>query len=158
MRRTVIGIGLLALLTAGCGAQAPSPEATAPVGKAPAPVVSTTAVPPTSPGTSTSAPRTGPAVPPNQIDYSQVPETYPRSVWTTDNGRTVVVMGEEGGCAKLSGKVLAQNAEEVRVELLTTTETHRMCPLYVRNVPVSVTLDAPLGARKLVLTAKNGPY
>ncbi|GAA3432008.1 hypothetical protein [Kutzneria kofuensis] len=165
LRTAVIGAGLFAL--AACGSPAamnaaqtgtttasPTTTATSP------PTTSITLVPPPSSGPPpTSAPpakATGPTVPPNQVDYAGAAESVPQTVWEQDGGKTLVVMAEEGGCVKVEAQVVKQTADEVDVALVSIAQTHRVCPLYVRNVPVAVHLDAPLGNRKVVLTTQIG--
>ena len=164
------GLGLVAL--AACGSPAAqNTAATAPVPSSSAAPTTTTSVPPTStsaavapPGTNAPAPpaasppvqATGATVPPSQVDYSGAAENVPQTVWQQDDGKTLVVMAEEGGCMKVDAQVTKQTADEVDITLLSTVQTHRVCPLYVRNIPIAAHLDAPLGARKVVLTSQTG--
>jgi hypothetical protein len=99
---------------------------------------------------------TGTPVPPNQVDYSAAPENVPQTVWQQDNGKTLVVMAEEGGCVSVNAQVTKQTSSEVDITLLSVAQTHRVCPLYVRNIPVAAHLDAPLGGRKVVLSSQTG--
>ena len=167
------GVGLAAL--AACGSATPSnTAATASAGGSSSSAAPTTTSPTTTsdtapwPGqnlptpppptsTDTATPKaTGPTVPPSQIDYSAAPENVPQTVWQQDGGKTLVVMAEEGGCVKVDAQVTKQTSTEVDVTLLSTAQTHRICPLYVRNIPVAAHLDAPLGSRKVVLTTQTG--
>src|SRR5438067_658121 len=76
MRRAAIGIGMLALLATACGANTQVANA----GNTASPTTSvsttTTTPPPSAPTTTTTPPKvsTGPAVPPSQVDYSQLPD------------------------------------------------------------------------------------
>jgi hypothetical protein len=164
LRAAAIGAGLLAL--AACGKPAASNTAasgattstssSAPVtGSSP----SSTVVPPTSstPSPPDGAPpkASGPTVPPNQVTYV-APEAVPDTVWQQDDGKTLVVMAEEGGCSKVEAQVTRQSADEVDITLLTVAQTQKICPQYIRNVPVAAHLDAPLGTRKVVLAMKTG--
>ncbi|MFC0431497.1 hypothetical protein [Kutzneria buriramensis] len=99
---------------------------------------------------------TGQPVPPDQVNYAAASENTPQTVWEQNGGRTLVLMAEEGGCVKVDAQVPKQTADEVDVVLLSVAETHRVCPLYVRNVPVAAYLDAPLGNRKLVVSTQTG--
>jgi hypothetical protein len=94
-------------------------------------------------------------VPPNQVTYV-APEAVPDTVWQQDDGKTLVVMAEEGGCSKVEAQVTRQSADEVDITLLTVAQTQKICPQYIRNVPVAAHLDAPLGTRKVVLAMKTG--
>jgi len=73
-----------------------------------------------------------------------------------DDGKTLVMMAEEGGCSKVDAQVTKQTADEVDITLLTVATTQKICPQYIRNVPVAAHLDAPLGTRKVVLAMKTG--
>lgn len=165
----VAGLGLVAL--AACGTPAASnTAATAPASSSTTAATTTTSPTPTSglpapgqslptppPTTDTPPPKaTGPTVPPSQVDYAAAPENVPRTVWEQDGGETLVVMAEEGGCTKVDAQVTKQTADEVDITLLTIAQTHRVCPLYVRDIPVAAHLDAPLGGRRVVLTTQTG--
>jgi hypothetical protein len=155
---------------AACGSVATTnTAASAPAGSSsPAATTSPTSSPPPWPGQNlptpppttdtSSAPvlATGPTVPPSQVNYSAAPENVPQTVWQQDGGKTLVVMAEEGGCVKVDAQVTKQTADEVDITVLSVAETHRVCPLYVRNIPVAAHLDAPLGSRKVVLTTQTG--
>jgi hypothetical protein len=169
LRAAALAAGALAL--AACGTTTPtnaaqtgaSTPSSSPVTTTPstsAPVTSTVVQPPASnpPPTSSAPPvqATGQPVPPNQVNYAAASENTPQTVWEQDGGRTLVLMAEEGGCVKVDAQVPKQTADEVDVVLLSVAETHRVCPLYVRNIPVAAHLDAPLGARKLVVSTQTG--
>jgi hypothetical protein len=121
--------------------------------------VSTTPI--TSPGQSSSptptAPvmATGETVPPSQVDYSGAGDNISQTVWQQDGGKTLVVMAEVGGCVKVDAQVAEQSATEVKIVVVTVVQTHRACPLYVRDIPVAAHLDAPLGSRKVVLSTRT---
>ncbi len=162
------GAGLVAF--AACGSVATTnTAASAPAGSSsPTATTTTTSSTPPGPGqnlptppstTDPSAPpvkATGATVPPSQVNYSAAPENVPQTVWQQDGGKTLVVMAEEGGCVKVNAQVTKQTADEVDITVLSVAEMHRVCPLYVRNIPVAAHLDAPLGARKVVLTTQTG--
>ncbi|WP_157495009.1 hypothetical protein [Kutzneria sp. 744] len=166
LRTVALGAGLFAL--AACGsptatnAAQTGPDQTSTV--SPAPTTSTSVPGPTTSGAPAPPPATsetpqpkatGPTVPPNQVSYTP-PDGVPQTVWQQDGGKTLVVMVEEGGCVKIEAQVAKQTADEVDITVLTIAQTHRICPLYVRDVPIAAHLDAPLGSRKLVLTAQTG--
>ncbi|MFI9381578.1 hypothetical protein [Kutzneria sp. NPDC052558] len=159
------GAGLVAFAACGSGA-ATNTAASAPAGSS-SPTATTSATPtsgivppPLSPPPTTtdesSVKATGPTVPPNQVNYSAAPENVPQTVWQQDGGKTLVVMAEEGGCMKVDAQVTKQTADEVDITVLSVAQMHRVCPLYVRNIPVAAHLDAPLGSRKVVLTTETG--
>jgi hypothetical protein len=162
LRAAAIGVGLLALAACGKSAALDSAQSgtttssSAPVtGSSP----SSTVVPPTSsapsPPEGATPKASGPTVPPNQVTYV-APEAVPDTVWQQDDGKTLVVMAEEGGCSKVEAQVTKQAVDEVDITLLTVATTQKICPQYIRNVPVAAHLDAPLGTRKVVLAMQTG--
>jgi len=171
--RRLVGVGLAGaglVAFAACGSVATSnTAASAPAGSS-SPTATTTTTSPTTtsgvvppPSTSTSPPpasppvqATGPTVPPSQVNYAAAPENVPQTVWQQDGGKTLVVMAEEGGCMKVDAQVTKQTAAEVDITVLSVAQMHRVCPLYVRNIPIAAHLDAPLGSRKVVLTTETG--
>lgn len=161
LRAAAIGAGLLVLAACGkavsTGANVPVDSSSSITGSAPS---STVAVPPTSsepspPPVDAPPKASGPTVPANQVTYV-APEAVPDTVWQQDDGKTLVVMAEEGGCSKVDAQVTKQTADEVDITLLTVATTQKICPQYIRNVPVAAHLDAPLGTRKVVLAMKTG--
>ncbi|MFD8499996.1 hypothetical protein [Amycolatopsis sp. NPDC059657] len=116
-----------------------------------------TAVPPAAGGgptlPTTSAPVSGP-VPTPQIDAAALPPEYPKNVTTA--GNDLLIKAEEGGCEKLRATVIEQTEQRVAVRLVKLdTRPGEMCPMYIREVTLTVTLDKPLGQRTLVLTAER---
>ncbi|QUQ71953.1 hypothetical protein [Kutzneria sp. CA-103260] len=173
--RRLLGVGLAGaglVAFAACGSVATTnTAASAPAGSSsptatttttPSPTTTSGAIPPSAP-TSTPPPpdsppvqATGPTVPPSQVNYSAAPENVPQTVWQQDGGKTLVVMAEQGGCVKVNAQVTKQTADEVDITVLSVAEMHRVCPLYVRNIPIAAHLDAPLGGRLVVLTTQTG--
>ncbi|WP_370942796.1 hypothetical protein AB5J62_27415 [Amycolatopsis sp. cg5] len=101
----------------------------------------------------TSLPVSGP-VPAPQIDTAALPPEYPKNVTTA--GNDLLIKAEEGGCEKLRATVAEQNEQRVAVRLVKLdTRPGEMCPMYIREVTLTVTLDQPLGQRTLVLTAER---
>jgi hypothetical protein len=93
-------------------------------------------------------------VPVEQIDASGLPDGLPRDVTSSNGGTVLSMQAEEGGCAHVSAAPVAQDAKQVVVNLTQTkAQTGQMCPQYIRNVTISVTLSAPLAQRTLVLKA-----
>lgn len=98
----------------------------------------------------------GPAVPQSQVDASDVAQGSSRQVWMSDGGRTLGTLTEQTGCATVSGEVDEQSANQVVMVLVThDSGAGRVCPMIVRNVPVVVHLDAPLGTRTVVLRSRE---
>ncbi|PFG56491.1 hypothetical protein ATK36_0003 [Amycolatopsis sulphurea] len=168
MRRTgkVLGTGALLLVVVGCGAHnaGSAPSSTPPAATTTPPASTTT--PPAStttpPAPSTNVPpRSHPTqgVPPgdtdpaaNQVDVSALPADYPRDVILADGGATVVIQAEQAGCDRLSAAPGEQTASQVVVTVtLTRAPRGQMCPMHIKENPLFVHLNAPLGGRQLVL-------
>ncbi|MEU4447193.1 hypothetical protein AB0K14_37605 [Actinosynnema sp. NPDC050801] len=97
-------------------------------------------------------------VPPAQVDRGTLPDTYTPQAWTSSDGRTVQVVGMAGGCKTASAEVTAQSGDQVSITLVTTyypPPSGIMCTQELRSVPINVTLDAPLGARRIVLEVRE---
>jgi hypothetical protein len=145
-----VGAGAVVLLGA-CGGNQPAgspPPATDPT---------LTIVPP-------SEPTAGPGVPPadsiaipgNQLDFTALPEGYPRQAWTVGDGRILPVQAQEGGCGKASAEVSEQSDAKVLITLVETQPAQpQACTMDIRYPIVSVTLDKPLANRTLVLRAEQ---
>lgn len=167
MRRTgkILGTGALLLVVAGCGAHnaGSAPSLTPPAATTTPPASTTT--PPTAtttPSPSTNVPpRSHPTqgVPPgdtdpaaNQVDASALPADYPHDVTLADGGATVVIQAEQAGCDRLSAAPGEQTASQVVVTVILNQAPHgQMCPMHIKENPLFVHLNAPLGGRKLVL-------
>lgn len=70
-------------------------------------------------------------------------------VFTTDGGRALGIVVEKKGCEKVDARLAEQTTQRV-VMVVTTKDISKpgaMCPMHIANVPVTVTLDAPLGDR-----------
>ncbi len=169
MRNAVklLGTGLLLVTMTACGAS--STGAGAPGGSGPATTPTSVPVPSTTvPGTVT--PTFDPP-PPNtvgrptqgiapgddviaetQVDARGLPEGYPRTLTRSLDGKTVLLGAEEGGCRRVSAHVGEQSAAQVIVLVAVTTGTKgQMCPDYIREISIPLTLAAPLGTRTVVL-------
>ncbi|MCU1683110.1 MAG: hypothetical protein JWQ81_3849 [Amycolatopsis sp.] len=95
-------------------------------------------------------------VPAGQVDASALPPGYPSQVFTGNGGTVLSVVAEQGGCEHVTAAPPEQNAQHVVVNLVKTiAHTGQMCPDYIRNVTISVTLSAPLAARTVVLKATS---
>lgn len=172
MRNVKVAVALALLALAGCSsggtANAPfgpsstgSPTAT--TSAAPTTLSSTGATrtadrPTSAPPQTTAAPLADATeVPPDRVDGGTLPDTYDRHAWTSPDGRTVQVVGLGGGCKTASAEVTAQSGDQVLITLVTTyyPPTNGACTQELRGVPLNVTLDAPLGSRRLVLEARE---
>jgi S-adenosylhomocysteine hydrolase len=93
-------------------------------------------------------------VPSEQVDWAALPQSYPRTAWTQDGGRTVGLVAQEGGCGKASAERAEQTAAQVVIVLVETVPAQpTACTMDIRHPVVSVQLDAPLGERTVVLRA-----
>jgi hypothetical protein len=153
-----IGAGVLLLLGTAC---ANSPDDQVGPGSGPSlpRATSTSApdLPSLPPGPPPSTPPAGAtAVPDAQVDASALPDGYPRMVWTEQDGRAVGAVAQEGGCGKASAEAPEQSADRVVVTLVETQPSQpQPCTMDLRYPTVNVSLDAPLGDRKVVLRAEQ---
>lgn len=77
-------------------------------------------------------------------------------VWTEDDGETVGVVAQEGGCGKASVEVPRQTDAQVEVVMVETIPaTPQSCTMDLRYPKLTAELDAPLGDRKVVLKAEQ---
>jgi hypothetical protein len=168
MRNVKVAVAFSLLALAGCSTttdNAPPGESSTTVTttaspSAPTTLSSTGDAPPTSPPPQTSAAplEGGPTeVPAAQVDGGTLPDHYKEQVRTSADGRTIQVVGIAGGCKTASAEVTAQSGDQVLITLVTTyypPPTGVMCTQELRDVPLNVTLDAPLGSRRIVLEAR----
>ncbi len=152
---TVVGTGVLLLVISACGS---AQNASTGAGGGPTLPTATSPSEP-SPGTPPGiAPGEVPpgGTPVTRIDANALTSDYPRTVWTQGDGKTVGVIGQEGGCGKASASVLEQSASAVKIELLETTPlTKQMCTMDIRFPPLTVQLSEPLAERTVVLTSRQ---
>ncbi len=96
-------------------------------------------------------PSGGEKVSAGQIDSKALPKSYPVMVWTQDDGATVGVVAQEGGC----GKASVENAETESMVTITMIETTpkapQACTMDLRYPKLTTELKAPLGDRKIML-------
>ncbi|MER5265749.1 hypothetical protein ABTZ99_27065 [Actinosynnema sp. NPDC002837] len=169
MRNVKVAVAFSLLALAGCS----TTTDTAPPGgssttvtttgssSAPTTLSSTADAQPTAPPPQTSAAPLagGPTeVSATQVDGGTLPDHYKRQAWTSADGRTVQVVGVAGGCRTASAEVTAQSGDQVSITLVTTyypPPEGVQCTQELRDVPLNVTLDAPLGSRRLVLEARQ---
>ncbi|HEY7595021.1 MAG TPA: hypothetical protein VH969_17850 [Actinophytocola sp.] len=146
---TVVGAGVLLLLASACANQQESQdnaggdtrptETSAPAQEQPDRQPART------------PPSGGEKVTTGQIDSTALSKNYPVMVWTEDDGMTVGVVAQEGGC----GKASVENAEtekQVTVTMIETTpKAPQACTMDLRYPKLTTELKAPLGDRKVVL-------
>ena len=154
---TVVGAGVLLLLASACANQQDSQE---PGGGAPTTAVSTTesttesATPDRQPART--PPSGGTKVAAAQIDDSSLPEGYPQLVWTEDDGTSIGVVAQEGGCGKASVEIPEQTDKQVVVLMVETVPAKpQACTMDLRYPKITSELDAPLGDRTVVLKTEQ---
>ncbi|USX48136.1 hypothetical protein [Lentzea sp. HUAS12] len=174
MRNAVAAVAL-AVVLAGCssGTQSGAPGSSSQGGSSTA-----TTAPGSSgtPGSSSGANPTAPAqppvsiseekpvIPPNvtpvakeKVDTTSLSDTYRDEAYVFGDGRDVEVFGVGGGCKEARAEITGQSADVVQITLVTITKQPpgTMCTQEVRQVPLTVRLDAPLGDRRLVLESRE---
>ncbi|MFE9745736.1 hypothetical protein ACFYOT_12590 [Saccharothrix saharensis] len=94
-------------------------------------------------------------VPSAQVDSGALGHQEP--VWTSADARTIRVTAEEGGCDRVRAEVTAQSGDQVLITLVTTkySDSAAACTADIRHVPLNVTLDAPLGSRRILLETRE---
>ncbi|WP_156076889.1 hypothetical protein [Saccharothrix sp. NRRL B-16314] len=177
MRNVKVAVALALLALAGCSTTTSAPpgtsasttassatSATSPSGSTtlspPSGETSGETQPPQPPPQTSAAPLSGgpTEVQAERIDGGTLPDHYKRQAWTSEDGRTVQVVGIAGGCKTASAEITAQSGDQVLITLVTTyyePPKGGMCTQELRDVPLNVTLDAPLGSRRLVLEARE---
>ena len=169
MRNVKVAVAFSLLALAGCSTttdNAPPGESSTAVtttgsSSVPTTLSSSGDAPPTAPPPQTSAAALegGPTeVSAAQVDGGTLPDHYKRQAWTSADGRTVQVVGTAGGCKTASAEVTAQSGDQVSITLVTTyypPPEGVMCTQELRDVPLNVTLDAPLGSRRIVLEVRE---
>ncbi|MCT2584010.1 hypothetical protein [Actinophytocola gossypii] len=97
-------------------------------------------------------PSGGERVESGRIDASGLPKGYPVLVWTEDDGRSVGVVAQEGGCGKASLEVPVQNETQVVITMIETVPSEpKMCTMDLRYPKLTTQLEQPLGDRTVVL-------
>lgn len=146
---TVVGAGVLLLLASACAnpqenqdnaADTRPTETSAPADTEPDKQPART---PPSGGETVSA---------GQIDAKALPKGYPVMVWTEDDGTTVGVVAQEGGCGKASVEVPDQSDGQVVITMIETVPSDpQPCTMDLRFPKITTELDEPLTDRKVVL-------
>ncbi|MGH3494723.1 MAG: hypothetical protein ACRDQ1_16020, partial [Sciscionella sp.] len=97
-----------------------------------------------------------PAVPGSGSAAPGVPGGVPR-MWTQRGGRVLALMAQQGGCSTTRLVLQSQDSSKVVVvEIKDIPATGGYaCPLYVREVPLAVLLDAPLGTRSVTVLHRS---
>jgi hypothetical protein len=135
---------VLALSAAACGAQTGPGSAPPPQSELPS------EQPTTDPSLPGEAPGGAKLV--TRVDAAKLPEGYPDKVWTEGDGSRVGVTAQEGGCGKASVEITRQDPDKVVLTMIETTPaTEQMCTMDIRYPVFTVTLNAPVADRTIVL-------
>jgi hypothetical protein len=151
MRRlgTVVGAGVLLLLTAACANSQENQDSAG--DSRPTETSAPTSTEPDRQPART-PPSGGERVATQRIDATALPKGYPVLVWTEDDGRTIGVVAQEGGCGKASVEVPEQDATKVVVNMVETVPSEpQPCTMDLRYPKVTAELDQPLDQRTVVL-------
>ena len=151
--KTIVGAGVLLAALSSCGGgQSTSEPAAAP------PPVTATQAPDAQPDRqpARTPPEGGVQVTETQIDTTGLKQQYPVMVWTVDNGSTLGVVAQEGGCGKASAEVTEQSDSQVVVTLVETTPAEsQMCTMDLRYPKLTIELAQPLAERQVVLKSEQ---
>ncbi|MGV9362661.1 hypothetical protein [Amycolatopsis sp. NPDC003731] len=159
----LLGAGLLLLTATACaansGAGAPAGPGSAPETPSTSASVPGTVTPTLGPPPSQTVGRPTQGIAPGddvvaetQVDARSLPEGYPRSLTRSLDGRTLILQAEEGGCRRISARVGEQTAQQVVVLVaVTSAPKGQLCPDYIKEITVPLTLAEPLGTRTVVL-------
>ena len=90
-----------------------------------------------------------------QLDTKALPKNYPVMVWTEDDGKTVGVVAQEGGCGKASVEQAESDAQVVVTMVETTPSEPKACTMDLRYPKLTTELTEPLGDRKIVLKSES---
>lgn len=100
------------------------------------------------------APKGAIAVNAAKVDAALLPADYPRQVWTLHKGETLAAYGQRGGCGRVRLEVAARDAKRVKLRFVQKVpEPKKVCTLELHQVPLTTSLDKPLGDREVVLDA-----
>jgi hypothetical protein len=146
---TVVGAGVLLLLTSACanttqesqdnaGDSRPT-ETSAPAQEQPDRQPART------------PPSGGEKVAESQLDTTALQKGYPVMVWTEDDGNTVGVVAQEGGCGKASVETAETDSQVTVTMVETTPKAPQACTMDLRYPKLTTELKAPLDDRKIVL-------
>jgi hypothetical protein len=170
--RNAVAVVALAVALAGCssGTQSGAPGSS---GGAPTTGTSTPSASGSSGANPTAAPQVQPpvsisedkpVVPPNvtpvpkdKVNATSLSDTYREDAYVFGDGRDIEVFGVGGGCKEARAEVSGQSADVVQITLVTITKqpAGTVCTQEIRQVPLTVRLDAPLGDRRLVLESRE---
>ena len=151
---TVVGAGVLLLLVSACANQPENQNASEERPTATSESTSESATPDRQPART--PPAGGTSVAAAQLDTSALPEGYPVLVWTEDDGATVGVVAQEGGCGRASVEIPEQTEAQIVVLMVETQPSvQQMCTMDLRYPKLTTELDQPLGDRKVVLKSEQ---
>jgi hypothetical protein len=95
----------------------------------------------------------------SKVDTSQLPEGYPKKVWTEGDGSRVGLVAQEGGCSKASVEIAEQTEQRVVLNVVESSPAQQqMCTMDIRYPSFTVTLNAPLADRPVTLVYQKRTY
>jgi hypothetical protein len=146
---TVVGAGVLLLLTSACANTTQESQDNAGDTRP----TETSAPAETQPDRqpARTPPSGGEKVSAGQIDSKALPKSYPVMVWTEDDGGTVGVVAQEGGCGKASVESAETDSQVTITMVETTPKAPQACTMDLRYPKLTTELKAPLDDRKVVL-------
>ncbi|MFC7344034.1 hypothetical protein [Saccharopolyspora griseoalba] len=90
------------------------------------------------------------------VDFTALPKSYPKKVWTQDDGRAVGAVGQEGGCSKVHAELAEQTEHHVKIVFVEETpEPPGICTMDLRYPPLALRLSEPLDDRQIVLEHRD---
>jgi hypothetical protein len=149
---TVVGAGVLLLLASACANPQESQEPG--TGSPTTTATSESSTPDRQPART--PPSGGEEVAKPQIDNAALPKGYPQLVWTEDDGKSIGVVAQEGGCGVASVEIPEQTDKQVVVLMVETQPAQpKACTMDLRYPKITSELDAPLGDRTVVLKTEQ---
>ena len=149
---TVVGAGVLLLITSACA----NPQETREPGTGSTTTTATSESTTPDRQPARTPPSGGEAVARSRIDDSQLPKGYPQLVWTEDDGTSIGVVAQEGGCGRASVEIPEQTETRVVVLMVETQPAEpQACTMDLRYPKITTELDAPLADRTVVLKTEQ---
>jgi hypothetical protein len=145
------------VLAAGCGGAGEEPArpeaSTLPTDAPPAGTPLNRPVPATPDPLVAEPPAGATALPAARVDAGALPAGLAPLVWTRGE-RTIGAYGRGGGCTDARLEVVEQGPERVVLRVVQFTTGPGPCTRELVYPPLEVTLDEPLGERRVVLTGE----
>jgi hypothetical protein len=146
---TVVGAGVLLLLASACANQQESQDNAGSDSRPTETSAPAQNQPDRQPART--PPSGGEKVSDGQLDTKALQKGYPVMVWTEDDGKTVGVVAQEGGCGKASVENAETDSQVMITMIQTTPKAPQACTMDLRYPKLTTELKAPVGDRKIVL-------